>query len=368
MSTAIEWTDETWNPTVGCSHAGGPGCDNCYAARQALRHDRPGNAYEGTTGDDKAGWSGQVNLLTERLEQPLRWKRPRMVFVDSMSDLFHPRVPDEYIARVFAVMAGTPQHTYQILTKRPRRMARWVNGCAQAESVVTHNGRKPSKGGIVVSLTGGWPLPNVRLGTSVETQEWADRRIPHLLATPAAVRFISAEPLLGPLDLNTWLIPGWRCRSCGYERFTWEDDGPAEFVQRAAGGTTVLVCPVCHTEGDFVDASSLLDWVIVGGESGPGARPMHPDWARDLRDQCQGAGVPFFFKQWGAWAPFPQWVEETGESDDDTLAHIQRAQEARPGDRLHTFDDGQQMIRLGKTKAGRGLDGRTYDEMPEVAS
>lgn len=229
--TKIEWTNATWNPTLGCSRVS-PGCDNCYAVRVAARQMQ--EAHKGlTAGGD---WTGEVRCMPERLEQPLRWRDSRMVFVDSMSDLFHPAVPQEFIERVFSVMDEAQRHTFQILTKRPQRMA----GLLRSD-----NNTWPV-----------WPLPNVWLGVSVEDQRYADLRISHLLATPAAVRFLSIEPLLSPVDITPWIETG-------------------------------------HDRGG-------IDWVIVGGESGPGARPMRPDWVRALRDQCDTAGVPFFFKQAGA--------------------------------------------------------------------
>lgn len=258
----IEWTDATWNPVVGCSMVS-PGCDNCYAISMSRRIEATGNeAYRGiTTGDD---WTGLVRLVPERLDQPLRWKRPRRVFVNSMSDLFHPDLRSAAIGAVFDTMRQAPQHQFQILTKRPRRMA------ALAKTAVFGEG---------------WPLPNVWLGTSIESDRYVFRA-DHLRNTPAAVRFLSLEPLLGPLPSL-----------------------------------------------DLTD----IDWVIVGGESGPGARPMHPDWVRDIRDRCLSAGVPFFFKQWGEWIP--------GVSEDGVLG----------------------FRRVGKKTAGRVVDGRTWDEMPKSA-
>lgn len=241
--SGIEWTDATWNPTTGCSRVS-EGCRHCYA--EALSH-RFGVTVNPWTRPHAAE---NVRLHPERLDQPLRWRRPRRVFVDSMSDLFHDLVPDPFIDRVFAVMAMCPQHTFQVLTKRPRRMARHLGDLAS--SVGTR--------------------PNVWLGTSVEDQRAADERIPPLLATPAAVRFLSCEPLLGPLDLTGWL---GACPACG-----------------GAG------CPDGWGFGRRCRGRGL-DWVIAGGESGPEHRPLDLDWARSLRDQCGAAGAPFFFKQIG---------------------------------------------------------------------
>lgn len=234
----IEWTDATWNPVTGCTKVS-PGCDHCYAETFAER-------WRGTKGHHfENGFD--VQLRPERLDQPLKWRKPRRIFVNSMSDLFHDQVSDDYIARVFAVMAQASQHTFQILTKRHARMRSLLRKWA------------PITGTPPWVHTGPWPLPNVWLGVSVENQQWADIRIPALLDTPAAVRWISAEPLLGPVVLHDHWI--------GAD-------------------------PYRHDE-------PRLDWVVTGGESGPGARPMHPDWARSLRDQCEAADVPFFMKQAG---------------------------------------------------------------------
>ncbi len=277
--THIEWTDATWNPITGCSVVS-PGCTNCYAMKLAGTRLRDHPSRCGLTQDSKAGpvWNGQVRLNEQWLDQPLRWKKPRMVFVCAHGDLFHESVPDEWIDKVFAIMALSPQHTFQVLTKRPERMRDYViknlsNGCGLdrqlggemksmldshwpklREIVKKHNLPRP-----VFAL----PLPNVWLGVSVEDQKRANERIPLLLDTPAAVRFISAEPLLGPITVFSM-------------------NGPIDIYR---------------------GMESPLDWVIVGGESGPGARPMHPGWARSLRDQCAEADVAFFFKQWGNWRP-----------------------------------------------------------------
>jgi len=286
--TKIEWTDATWNPIVGCSIVS-PGCTNCYAMKMAHRIGPNFPHYKGLTKLTKGGpvWTGKVALAPEEtLLAPLRWKKPRMVFVNSMSDLFHEDVPDDWIDRIFAVMALTPQHTYQVLTKRAERMQRYFDGCDLQKDLmdwsrpwhgVTHWHRRDGVAAVFEALIAKGikyqpprtlPLPNVWLGVSAERQPEFDERWPHLQSTPAAVRFISYEPGLGPLDATSAL------NYC-------DEDGPIEGMRKRGG----------------------LDWIIAGGESGPGARPSHPDWFRSLRDQCQAAGVPFFFKQWGAWRP-----------------------------------------------------------------
>lgn len=262
--SAIEWTDATWNPVTGCTKVS-PGCAHCYAEAVTLRF-KYGPAY--------LPGIAEIKLHPDRLDQPLHWKRPRRIFVNSMSDLFHEEVPDDFIIRVFRTMDRAPQHTFQILTKRPDRMAEWFD--QHPCGLVYANGSRP------------FPLPNVWLGVSVENQYWADRRLPLLAESPAAVRFVSAEPLLKPVSLYSWLT--------GHPR---EFDPPESWPSGLRG--------------------DAVNWVIAGGESGPRCRPMEADWVRGLRDECIAAGVPFFFKQWGGprpggpalldgreWREFPQ--------------------------------------------------------------
>jgi protein gp37 len=262
VSTGIQWTDETWNPIRGCSRVS-EGCRNCYAESVAKRFSGPGLPYEGLT--TKGKWNGTIRVVDEAMTKPLSWKKPRRVFVNSMSDLFHENVADETIDRIFAVMALAPQHTFQVLTKRPERMRAYLSCATFGASIIS----EPSAYKRVVAaldlpdwLPAGrsfrrvpeaWPLPNVWLGVSVEDQATADTRIPLLLDTPAAVRFISAEPLLGPINLNPHL---------------YEDQ--------------------------------QLHWVIVGGESGHGARSCSIEWVEAIVGQCVAAAVPVFVKQLGA--------------------------------------------------------------------
>lgn len=255
--TGIEWTEATWNPIVGCSVVS-PGCTNCYAMKQAERIQRmtPGSHYAGTTKavNGNAVWTGVLKQAPENiLLQPLKWKRPRRIFVNSMSDLFHDAVPDEWIDRVFAIMALCPQHTFQVLTKRSKRMRDYMTpGMRDANDRVYNTAYAMSARFQVAGMGPQWPLPNVWLGVSAEDQTRADERIPDLLATPAAVRFVSAEPLLGPI-----------------------------FFSESCGGGPGLP----------------LDWIIVGGESGSGARHMDDFWALDIVRQCQSAKVNVFVKQ-----------------------------------------------------------------------
>jgi protein gp37 len=249
--TAIEWTDASWPITAGCDPASA-GCDNCYAAKLTSGRLAHLPAYTGLAVGGK--FTGQIRLLPDRLEWPLHWRNPRKIFVCSMSDLFHPQVPDDYIAQAWAVMALAPQHTFQVLTKRHARMRTLLASALFAEMVAGHMAAR-LKVQRVAPLRG--PLPNVWCGVSVENQNWANLRIPHLLRTPAAVRWLSCEPLLGPIDLAA---------------------ASAGMIDR-------------------------LGWVVAGGESGGNHRPLNLDWARSLRDQCVTAAVPYLFKQVGGRTP-----------------------------------------------------------------
>lgn len=273
-NSGIEWTDATWNPVTGCTKVS-QGCKHCYAERIFARP-YPGRAFT------------DVRTHPDRLQLPLHWKKSRRIFVNSMSDLFHEDVPDDFIFDVFTIMARAHWHTFQVLTKRPERMQLLVGEPVEA-------GEEE-------------PPRNIWWGVSVEDQATAHQRIPLLLGTPAAVRFLSCEPLLGPIDLRD------PQNDIGEPRFS--------YLKKIDG------------EGP------RIDWVIAGGESGPKARASHPYWFRSLRDQCADAGVPFFFKQWGEWAP-------TGESP------------------MMLTDPGTvQFAKVGKKAAGRHLDGRTHDEFP----
>lgn len=325
MSTGIEWTDETWNPTTGCTKVS-PGCDHCYAEVM----------YERFNGK---GSFSTVKMHSSRLAKPFHWRKPRKVFVNSMSDLFHQDVTDFFIAEVFAVMALTPRHTYQILTKRHSRMRSLLSSTAFPGLV---NDALKARMKDPLDRTGPVVLPNVWLGVSVENQQWANTRIPALLDTPAAVRFLSCEPLLGPVDLLG--KPDQGCDEMGpaitHTPYSWQtSDGPTEYD-----------CE--HNAG--------IDWVVVGGESGHGARPMHPDWARSLRDQCVEMQIPFLFKQWGNWAP-----------GDFPTAHPDVLLNATTGKgtyEAHRNQPGnERLIRVGKKAAGRELDGRTWDQYPATA-
>jgi len=305
--TKIEWTDATVNYINGCT-VYSPGCTNCYAMLLAGTRLKHHPTREGLTIDTKAGpvWNGVVRPSEKALLQPLSWRRPRMLFWNAHGDLFHENVPDEWIDRQFAVMALTPHHRHQVLTKRSARMRAYMvalsglDGDQRAERLETAAIEATGDAFAIDRLYDvAWPLPNVWLGVSVEDQARADERIPDLLATPGAVRFLSCEPLLGPVDLKGWIYRGW--------------DGDIRHARPAAS----------------------ISWVIAGGESGSGARPMHPDWARSLRDQCAAAGVPFLFKQWGEW----QYAGDLA-------------------------DGGERFVKVGKKAAGRLLDGVEHSGFP----
>lgn len=363
--SAIEWTDATWNPLRGCSRVSA-GCQHCYAERVAARFSGPGMPYEGLIHPTTRGWNGQVRLVPEVLDQPLRWRRPRRVFVNSMSDLFHEKVPDSYIAAVFGIMAACPQHIFQVLTKRPERAAVWFGGpMRNSPRSVMHEGVKGAMGYDHPSRPaindGPWPLPNVWLGVSVENQAAADERIPRLLEAPVAVRWLSCEPLLAPVDLTSVAWPGLPGHRVDVLRGGYWNKagtlalGPAADLGEPRGGFT-----------NHSDMPGTIDWVVAGGESGVGARPIHPDWARSLRDQCAATGVPFFFKQWGEWAP--HLAAAGGDMGGDMRAGRVRFLQGDGREPDGRFRPGDAAVeRVGKRAAGRLLDGREHNEFPEVA-
>jgi protein gp37 len=308
VSTKIEWTQETWNVVSGCTKIS-PGCAHCYAERMARR-------LAGRCGYPERPHHFDVTLHPDKLDLPLKWRRPRTVFVCSMSDLFHEDVPRDFIDDVFGIMRRSflstfkdgfstgQHHIFQVLTKRPERMAKYL----EHYYALNHEYH---------------PWPNIWLGVTAENQRAADERIPVLLQIPAAVRFVSVEPMLGAVGLSPYLP-------------YMTDSGALD--PNTGAGINVEV--------------PGLDWVICGGESGPGARPMHPDWARGLRDQCQAAGVPFFFKQWGAWSH-------------DSM-HIVNKQPGKYAFAKMDYPGYKSLLfaRVGKKRAGRLLDGREWNEMP----
>ncbi|QQE79511.1 DUF5131 family protein [Alicyclobacillus sp. SO9] len=375
MTTKIEWTEETWNPVTGCSKVSA-GCTHCYAEtldrRFAKKDGHPFRPW------NSANMAHNVRLHPERIDAPLHWRKPRRVFVNSMSDLFHEKVPFEFLDEVFAVMLAcavleSRTHTFQVLTKRPARMMEYLTHRSPSEMIKAwayagdglihltdgdvlfsdavytetvhdwdafgHNSNNsPAKSfGYTKKL---WPLPNVWLGVSVENQQAADERIPMLLQTPAAVRFLSCEPLLGPIDLNCITLGG-EITGNGKRKIVWDalNGWEHQFSTERTSEIPNLSSSKSHPD---------VDWVIAGGESGPGARLMHPEWVRSLRDQCMQADVPFFFKQWGEWAPF-------------------LALDKHPGQNKKGVILGKETVwRVGKRKAGRMLDGCTWDEFPKA--
>lgn len=402
--TNIEWTEATWTPIrarawdiqndgsgkerIGwhCEHVS-EGCRNCYAERM---NDRLGTGRPFKPGElrGKPGYAGgevgrpELFLDERMLTQPLRWKRPRQIFVCSMTDLCAAFVPDEWIDRIFAVMALCPQHTFQVLTKRPERMRQYLqndeaylrvlgDGVARELEAagIPWNGDWDDRHSQAIAGATRWPLPNVWLGVSVEDQKTADQRIPHLLETPAAIRWISYEPALGPVDLT---------RISGMCAEAW-------FVHDALRGRYTLggntADDTCSTE------TARIDWIVAGGESGPNARPAHPDWFRSARDQCAAAGVPFLFKQWGEWASaayrmsdgmmvFRQfenhqhWVNKASTWVNGGVCLDKNGTPLLVGkDFGAARDEGRFpvtiMHRIGKKAAGRLLDGVLHDAYPE---
>ena len=398
----IEWTDSTWNPVVGCSLVS-PGCTNCYAMKQAARievmhqgrHMRAGECapfspspYAGLTQDSKAApvWTGKVEMVDEHaLTKPLRWRRPRAIFVCSMGDLWHESVPDAWIDRVFAVMALSPWNVFIDLTKRPKRRREYIiNARHNRDDLIAdlalqlsgwpkdaHPDRtKTRRHEIMVSLR---IASNVVLGVSAERQQEADERIPELLATPAAKRIVSIEPMLGPVDLDDITDRTTLAPKIGEHHFA------------------------ALPDPDDEPGASYIDGVILGGESGFGARPMHPDWARSVRDQCAAAGVRFFFKQWGAFKPQQPvyWHEDrvAGDARAKEVFGPEHSLDTVDLDSCETFDfmrdfpdvgvlyrdgyfyDGLEyqppigsgcwwIERLGRARAGRLLDGREHNDLP----
>lgn len=351
----IEWTDATWNPIrrkVNGKFAGhfcvkvSEGCTNCYAERMQPRFGHPIRyaAQEQKNVD--------IYLDEKELLAPLRWKKPRMIFVGSMTDIFGDWVSDEWLDKLYAVMALCPQHTFQVLTKRSERMREYtkqLNDCWYDNEDDFHDRFNRGMLWNEVSINAlddmAWPLPNVWHGVSVEDQPTADLRIPDLLGTPSTIRFISAEPLLAGVDLNNISVPDAKGQ---YQLDALEYIDPE--IAKGEGWNP-----------------NRIDWVIAGGESGPKARPSHPDWFRAFRDQCAAANVPFFFKQWGEWVTYidrdvddPDWQQNYTESK--TFRHLNLAGGCGfHGERVH------HMQRIGKKAAGNLLDGVKHEALPEVS-
>lgn len=294
MPTKIEWAAETWNPVSGCTPVS-EACDECYAKKFALRLQK-NPKLDGKYAD---GFKPTVHYDELAHPKPAKWKSSKMIFVVSMGDLFHPAIPFEIVNAIFSIMADNSQHTYIILTKRPHGMIHFMNWKTETFGIP-------------------WvPSDNIWFGTTIEFQKYAKDRIFYLLRIPSLVHFISYEPALGPLNLLPWF-------SCP---------------------------PLEGVGGGLPDARSKINWVICGGQTGHNSRPMHPDWVRSMRDQCQAANVPFFFKSWGDW----------GISGCPPL-------EGAGGGRSHCyrFSDGTVMIKAGKKNTGRLLDGKEHSAFPII--
>lgn len=353
-TTKIEWAatpnaDGTlkpgrsdWNPVRGCTRVspgcGGPGPHGgCYAEGIASRFSGPGLAFHGFA--EKIGgkphWTGRVEVMWDRLTDPLKWREPATIFALSMSDLFHEKLPVDQIAKIYAVMVAAVhvrRHTFQVLTKRSERMREILNSAAFWRQVNAEAGAHVMECTDVFNRMRGDaratldeygphnPPPGIWLGVSVEDQIRADERIPDLLATPAAIRFLVCEPLLGPLDIAKWLKANYECsEGCGYRNVWaptkerchwcgWSGDRAGEFCPECGRQDFSAVCPDCGSDLVFDHPDTpILSWIIGGGESGPNARDN--DFltnARSLRDQCRAAGVPFFGKQNVRKAPLPE--------------------------------------------------------------
>lgn len=363
----IEWTDKTWNPIIGCSPIS-PGCKECWAKKMAYRlMHMPYTDYYQFVLDDNGEedpdlfrnipeWNGQTHFVKSALEKPLKRQKPTKYFVCSMGDLFHENVPFEWVDKVMAIIAQCEQHTFQILTKRPLRMKEYFTSNWQCR-ILNHVKREEGQGFILKTVNGG-KLPNLWLGVTTENQEQANKRIPYLLKTPAAVRFVSVEPLLGPIDFYDITLD-------------------SEFYHTLKGFGDISL----GSRGYVIGLK--LDWVICGGESGPKARPIHPNWVRSLRDQCKDAGVPFFFKQWGEWYTawfdmptkkpvfkmfdsFLQWQQKHWVNKGDACISIDGTWCRTGGDLKRAKYPVAIMQKVGKKKAGCLLDGKEYKEFPKI--
>jgi protein gp37 len=315
---------ETWNPIIGCSKVSA-GCENCYAERMAVRLSGiEKTAYYSmvtcrTAHTLPTAWTGRTELIQSQLTKPMKWKKPRVVFVCSMGDLFHENTSFEDIDQIFATMASCQQHIFILLTKRAGKMHQWFNWKDTSWKNEGMQGNERIRyyawmnhGKEIEYEDWKWPLPNVWLGVTAENQETANERLPYLIKIPAAIKLVSVEPMLGPLNISMWMATGW-------------------------------------TEPPYDD---VINWVICGGESGPGSRPMHPDWVRSLRYQCKEAEVPFFFKQWGEWMPMDQ-------VNDEQFFASKESKEVGYGYTSNT------VFKVGKKAAGNLLDGERWEQYPE---
>ena len=352
--TKIQWADKVWNPVVGCTKCS-PGCLNCYAERMAARLSYMGQekysyVVKARHIDEKRPWSNKIFCDETVLDQPLHWRKSKRIFVCSMSDLFHPKVPFGFIDKVFNVIYHCSEHTFLVLTKRVERMAEVAN--------------------LLIKAHGEQYFRHVHWGTSISTQTEAENNIPFLLQIKgAAVRWLSIEPMLGEigLDRSLCICKHWKSED-GRNEPPWhpEDITKIQYKKQA-------LCSVNY---------QTIDWVVVGGESGPGARPMHPDWVRNICDQCVAANVPFYFKQWGRWKPGrsewspgkpitkARWIEPDGSyskwdlTQAGTPYHITRKGLITPLGKSPECDS-IFMTPVGKKKADCKLDGKEWKQLPE---
>lgn len=353
--TGIEYGQVAWNPVTGCSKVS-EACINCWAERMSKR-------LAGRCGYSKDN-PFKVTMHPERLEEPLKWRKPRTVLVSFMGDLFHEDVDVKTLATVFGIMAACPHHTFMVLTKRPADMARFfeelttrANGKSMMEVFLGDDTnwrcrhilraaalRATGNGRVATQDLEGWPIPNIWLGVTAENQARADERIPILLQIPAAKRFVSIEPMLGAVDLTKISLGP-------------NGHGLTFYHNSLNGWSTGYNAETHKQKVSRNDQFSRLDWVICGGETGPGARPMHPDWVRSLSDQCIAAVVPFWFKQWGEYCAPSQMPPET-----------YRVWDYHHGSENCWKDDDPSPWKVGKKKAGRLLDDQEWQQMPEVNS
>lgn len=333
----IGWCQQTWVPYTGCDKIS-PGCEGCYAIRMSWRlahNPKTKHFYEGTvkkTAGGKLNWTGEIKENIPQLDKPLRTKKPTIFFVNSMSDVFHEALTNEQIDDIFQIMSMCPQHIFQVLTKRHEHMLKYF------QWKMFGHGHKYKE----------WPLKNVWLGVSVENQKYADMRIPMLLQVPASVRFLSCEPLLGSINFN----------------FT---DFPAGMKWRSKNYLTGIL----RDENGFIERGAGIDWVICGGESGPDARPIHPYWVEMIKTACEEAKVPFYFKQWGEFAPGSTAASNKSYAvllDGRYAPYSELTMQSKPlGLTVGEWNNllPNTMTRVGKHNAGRLLDGKEYSEFPE---
>lgn len=322
-NSKIEWTDHTFNPWIGCQKVS-PGCDHCYAEeRMDKRFHRV----------DWGPHGARVRTSAANWKQPLKWNREaaaagvrKRVFCASLADVFdnHASIDPQWRLDLWELIGRTKNLDWLLLTKRPQNFYKML----------------PESYGMP-AWGNGWP--NVWIGTTVENQEEANRRVPHLLAVPARLRFLSCEPLLGPVDLSVWI---------GVHHHPGNDQSSPHLIELVRAARRAI--------------GPTLDWIICGGESGPGARPMHPDWARSLRDQCAAAGVAYHFKQWGEWEPRTEWGGHLGGGRFETMMAIMPDGSACPDDATPQYVGAHRMARVGKHRAGRLLDGVEHNDYPQV--